>query len=263
MIGASLVLAPLFSAQAIEVVDASSGSYAQSGYSAQPQSSNNSSAANMQLLNQMQAMQEELLHLRGLLEEQQQQVQALKTQRLEDYKNIDKRLSELQQGSTSVNNNSAEFTAAPIVPMPTSTNNTASAVVDKSVSNDQQDLLAYQKAYDLIKLRQFDKAKEAFLAFNQKYPQSQFVANSHYWLGELYIIDGNFVKAKASFQTIIKQYPTHTKYPEALYKIATVNYELGDRTTAKLQLDQLLSQFGNQSINAVKKARDFLHANYP
>jgi len=246
ILGASLVLAPLFFPDTAVAADLATN---------QPVSQQN---ANAQLYYQMQSMQEELMQVRGLLEEQQQQIQELKRQRLDDYKNIDKRLSEFQQTAVTAPaaNASVEPVEAPVAQAPVT-------AVGSSSGGVQPDVIVYQQAYDIIKTRKFDQARDAFLAFNKKYPNSAYVGNSHYWLGELYIIEGNYVKAKASFQTIIKQYPSHVKYPEALYKIATVNYELGDRTTAKLQLDQLISQFGDKPINVVKKAREFLRANYP
>lgn len=252
--GASIMLAPFLSANAVNVVD--SASTHQISQQAAVQASN---AANAQLFQQLQALQEEVMRTRGMLEEQQHQIQELKQQRLDDYKNIDKRLSELtQDSSASTENTSGNSSAnidapqAQVTPSVTSAN-----------SSTEQDVKDYQAAYELIKQRQFDQARDAFIVFIGKYPDSKYEANAHYWLGELYIIEGNFVKAKNSFQTILKNFPTHSKYPEALYKIATVNYELGDRTTAKLQMQQVIEQYGDKPVNAVAKARDFLQANFP
>jgi tol-pal system protein YbgF len=260
-IGASLTLAPFFSAYAVNVVDSSSTQQI-----AQEAVIKANNAANAELFNQLQLLQEEVMRTRGLLEEQQQQLQELKEQRLEDYKSIDKRLTELSQKPSSVD---ASLSSGPKpvedykqVPDAT-TSQTIEPVPGDAINPNQQDILDYQKAYELIKQRKFDLAKESFIAFIAQYPGSEYEPNAHYWLGELYIIEGDFVKAKTSFQTILKKYPQHTKHPEALYKIATVNYELGDRTTAKLQMEQLIQQYGDKPVSAVAKARDFLKTNYP
>ncbi len=263
MIGASLTLAPFFSAFAVNVVDSSS-----THQIAQDAAVKANNAANAELFNQLQLLQEEVMRTRGLLEEQQQQLQELKQQRLEDYKSIDKRLTELDQRSSSSNAVSSEpksdagFSQVPEV-LPPQVTPASDVVPAAAINPNQQDILDYQKAYELIKQRKFDQAKEAFITFIVQYPGSEYEPNAHYWLGELYIIEGDFVKAKASFQTILKKFPQHTKHPEALYKIATVNYELGDRSTAKLQMEQLIQQYGDQPVSAVAKARDFLKTNFP
>ena len=36
--------------------------------------------------------------------------------------------------------------------------------------------------------RQFEKAITSFNQFLQQYPDGQYAANAHYWLGELYLV---------------------------------------------------------------------------
>ena len=270
--GASLILAPFFSATpvfAVTVVDSSSTEQI-----AQEQQQKAVNAANSELFHQVQMLQEEVMRTRGMIEELQFQVQELQKQRLEDYKNLDKRISELGQGpnasfstpsnttnNSNVTNNSGMSPAA--LPSANVTTPPVTGTSPPLVNTSPTDSREYQKAYELIKQRKFSEARDAFLAFLEKYPGSTYEPNAHYWLGELYIIEGNYLKAKSEFQVILKRYPAHSKYPEALYKIATVNYELGDRTTAKLQLQQLIEQYGNKPNNAVTKAREFLQTNYP
>lgn len=255
--GASLILAPFFSAFAVSVVDSSSTQQI-----AQEEVARVNHAANAELFNQLQLLQEEVMRTRGMLEEQQHQLQELKQQRLEDYKNIDKRLSEFDKKSVGSLPGKNPVEGLPQA-MPDPVSSPAPGPVSGGINTSQQDILDYQKAYDLIKLRKFDQAKQSFIDFIVRYPESDYEPNAHYWLGELYIIEGNYVKAKSAFQIILKKYPQHAKHPEALYKIASVNYELGDRTTAKLQMEQLIQQYGDKPVSAVAKARDFLKTNFP
>lgn len=259
--GASFILAPFFSAHAVTVVDSASTQQV-----AQESAVRAVNAANSELFNQVQLLQDEVMRTRGQLEELQFQLQQLKEQRLEDYKNLDRRIAEL--GKASVSSGAKEVTGSfassespagqdGFSPPPTA------APLPQGVNANQQDALDYQKAYELIKQRKFEMARDAFIEFNEKHSGSSYEPNAHYWLGELYIIEGNYVKAKSEFQVILKSYPTHAKHPEALYKIATVNYELGDRTTAKLQMQQLIDQYGSKPNNAVTKAREFLQTNFP
>lgn len=197
---------------------------------------------NMQLFNQLQSLQEEVLRLRGMLEDQQYQLEQLKQRQHEDYLQIDRRISEQLQPNTQAANNNA--------------------LLAEAQSDEQAD---YQAAYDLIPQRKFEQASEAFSAFIKKHPNSKLEVNAHYWLGELYILEGDSNKAKEAFKTILTRFAGHNKYPEALYKTATLNYQLGDKTTAKQQLDTLIKQYGDIQANAdiITKARTFLQKNYP
>ena len=256
--GASFILAPFFSAHAVTVVDSASTRQV-----AQESAQRATQAANSELFNQVQLLQEEVMRTRGMIEELQFQVQELKQQRLDDYKNLDKRISELGQRPTPSLAQSAVPPASEGGAMQGDFPLPEPRVPVAATNPDRQDAIDYRQAYELIKQRKFDQAKEAFSAFIGDYPDSEFRPNAHYWLGELYIIEGSLVKAKSEFQVILKNYPAHSKHPEALYKIAAVNYELGDRMTAKLQMQQLVEQYGDKPVNAVTKARDFLTTNFP
>lgn len=198
--------------------------------------------ANAQLFYQLQTLQEEVLRLQGVLEEQNYELQQLKQQQRDDYMNLDRRLGEIGQS-------------------PAAASHSASA--PQAGSEDYAK--AYQAAYDLIPQRKFADARTAFEAFVAKYSDTPYTGNAYYWLGELYIIEADNSKAKDAFRTILTRFPGHNKYPEALYKTATINYEQGDKTTARQQLDTLIKQYGDiqSSADVIGKARTFLQKNYP
>ncbi len=208
------------------------------------------SNANAELFSQLQLLQDEVLRMQGLLEEQQHEIGKLKQQRLDDYVNLDKRISELS------------VQPKPTVPastMPIAATST-SAIATVNSSNDKAE---YKAAYALVKQRKFDEAKTAFQSFLQNNPQSNYVPNVHYWLGELYILDSNFSRAATEFSYILDNYPGTRKYPEALYKLAKVNYELGKRDIAKKQLDDLIESYSETSVSTVRMAREFIQKHYP
>ena len=49
---------------------------------------------------------------------------------------------------------------------------------------------AYQAAFQLLKTKQYNEAIEAFEAFNKKFPNNLNVANPDYFLGQLYLLQG-------------------------------------------------------------------------
>ena len=220
--------------------------------------------ANAQLFSQLQQLQAEVMQMRGLLEEQAYQIRSLKQRRLEDYVNLDKRIAELAQ-VTSVENASIEKSTA--------VDSTGSATVTSNVSvNDpaalistasDEDRAAYKVAYGLIKAKQFDQARNSFEQFLVAHPNNLYTPSAYYWLGELYILDANYEDASQVFARLLKQYPGHRKYPEALYEQAKINYELGRRDKAKEQLDEIVAKYKKSSSNTVRLAREFIHKHYP
>lgn len=266
----AILLAPVFSAYAVVVVDAAVTQPSQAGQQqVQPQSQVQAQShlqtesqvqtppqpaaksTNAELLYQLQLLQEEVMSIRGALEEQQHELSVLKQQRLDDYVDFDRRLSGFNPSSSQATHPAGNsFAASGAEPV-----------------QSQQEKQDYNAAYELVKQRKLVEAKPAFLAFIKKYPQSSYIPNANYWMGALLFIDGDFLKSKGYFEKITSSYPEHVKYPEALYKIAEINYELGDRTAAKLQMEGLIKKYskssGEDSDAIVRKARAFLQEHYP
>lgn len=219
----------------------------------QKQQQEDATKANAELFYQLQLLQDEVMRMQGLLEEQAHELRVIKQQRLDDFVNLDKRIAEL-----------AVVKAANQAVTATANNATAAASVGSiPVGTGVDDKTAYKSAYSLIREKKFDDAKGAFEKFLTQYPNSIYIPNSHYWLGELYIIDDNLPEASKAFGAILEKFPDNRKYPEALYKQAKVNYDLGNRDKAKQQLDRLIVQYSGKSDNTVRLAREFLQQHYP
>lgn len=246
------LLATAFTATAqVKVVESVSvtgqpASAARQQSSSEPVQSTSGSApspnANAQLFYQLQLLQDEVLRLQGLLEEQQHELQQLKQQQRDDYMNLDRRIGESQKTSQA--------------PSPQPVANLSSA--------DEDYVKAYNAAYELIPQRKFVEARKAFESYVVKYAGTPYEANAYYWLGELHLLDANNAKAKEAFRTILTRFPGHGKYPEALYKTATINFDQGDKATAKQQLDTLIKQYGDIQAHAdvIGKARSFKQKNH-
>lgn len=244
IVKAGLVLAFSINATAqVNVVESRSLAQKQAEKFRQQQEASEESAvkANAKLFYQLQILQDEVMRMRGSLEEQAHQIQQLKQQRLDDYVNLDKRIAELSQGGAS---------------------NTSAKPAAKASSNDD-DKQAYGDAYQQIKAQDFVAAKKSFSDFLTQYPDSIYRPNAYYWLGELYLLDKNYPEADKAFDAVLTQFPENRKYPEALYKKATIAYYQGDKTQAKQQLESVVSEYQGRDNNAVRLAREFLQKHYP
>lgn len=253
IIKASIMLAFVLQAHAqVDVVESRSLAQKQAE-KFQKQQQEDATKANAQLFYQLQLLQDEVMRMQGMIEEQAHEIRVLKQQRLDDYVNLDKRIAELSQASAAAQSagGSTVSGATPVL---------ASASVEAGGDNDKT---AYKAAYSLIREKKFDAAQAAFEKFSQSYPNSIYIPNSYYWLGELYIISEDLPKASAAFAAILQDYPDNRKYPEAMYKQAKVFYQMGERDKAKEQLDALIARFTGKSDNTVRLAHEFIQQHYP
>lgn len=186
----------------------------------------------------LQALQQEMLELRGLVEEQAYEINRLKQQRHDDYMDLDRRISSLSG-------------AAPANPAGGGSSGTVAA-------SGGDDGSAYKAAYAHLRNRDLTAAIKGFTDYLNQYPKGQYAANSQYWLGEIYLVEGKPEQAKQWFERVVKEFPADRKAPDAKYKLGTVLFQLGEKARAK----QLLQQVADSKADAARLARDFLAANY-
>lgn len=115
---------------------------------------------------------------------------------------------------------------------------------------------AYQNALNLVLVnKEYEQAITAFKAFVVAYPQSSYVANSHYWLGQLLHKQKKLNEARASFLTVTEQFPNSSKRPDALYKIGFIDEYLDKRASAKAFYNKVLQEFPDSSAAGLAKKR--------
>jgi tol-pal system protein YbgF len=250
----------------IEVIDATPETVYRSASGAQNAASQHQQqqgAAAGELFYQLQLLQEEVLQLRGKLEEQQHEIQRLKQQRLDDYINLDRRISSL--GGAAMSNDTANGVASPqpgladTAPAPASTPAPAAPP-----ATDSQDLetKTYRDAYALVKAKKYPEATQAFLDYLAFYPDGEMTPNAYYWLGELYLLDANLAEARARFSRLLARYPDDRKVPDAMFKLARIYYQEGDKVKSRELLEQVINQYANSGSSAPRLAQEFLRQNF-
>ncbi len=195
---------------------------------------------------QLQTLQQEVQELRGMLEEQSFELKRLKQQRLDDYLDLDRRLSQLGKAgggvpstATAVNGTTSNPIATPV----------------KQVASPSEELADYRAAMDLIlKKRDFDGGAAALHRFLDKFPSGNYTANAQYWLGQIYFQKEDLQQSQKWFTQMIQQYPQHQKIGEAKYKLARVLQKMGDVTKAKV----LLQEVAKSDSSAANLAADYL-----
>ena len=204
---------------------------------------------------QLQLLQQEVAQLRGLVEEQGFEIERLKQQRVDDYLNLDKRLSSLSGAAPSPATSDVpgdKAAAASGYSAATSPGNQASKASAGEAGQ-------YRAAIDLIlKKKDYVQADAALNQYLSDFPEGKYAANCQYWLGELALLNGDLEKSRQWFVKMVSQWPQHTKVADANYKLGTVYHKLGDGAKAK----QLLEQVAAGSSNASRLASGYLKANF-
>ncbi len=195
---------------------------------------------------QLQQMQDEISRLRGIVEVQQNDIQQMKQEALDRYKDLDSRIGAGGASAPSATNNSASDGGSNAGGAPASS--AAQAPQASSEPGDPaKEKLYYDAAFDLIKAKDFDKASQAFGAFLRKYPNSQYAGNAQYWLGEVNLAKGDLQGAGQAFAKVSQLYPKHAKVPDSLYKLADVERRLGHTDKVKGILQQVVAQYPGTS----------------
>jgi tol-pal system protein YbgF len=199
-----------------------------------------------ELLYQIQLLQQEVMTLRGQVEEQGYQLRQLKEQSLERYVDLDRRLS---AGGAAVEGGASEQVS-------TSSGTSAAELPGEAD--------AYRAAYSEVRSQRFSEAAVAFRQFLQDYPDGRYAPNAHYWLGELYLVmtPPDLESSRQAFTLLLDQYPDNSKVPDAMYKLGKVYFQKGNPEKAREYFDRVIREYGTSNSSAVKLARDFINENY-
>ncbi len=199
--------------------------------------------------NQIQSLLKEVSELRALVEEQGHELSRLKQLELDNYIDLDRRISFL------TGNNSAKPKVEDGPSLPESSD-TFSSVAPANTDVSEAD--EYKTAYDLLRQRQVDPSLGAFKSYLNKYPMGEFAANSCYWLGEIYLLKNQTSQAREWFEKLVQEFPSSNKVPDAKFKLGKAYHLMGDKKRAKPLLDEVSKGNGD----AARLAQQYLKDNF-
>jgi tol-pal system protein YbgF len=233
---ALIASAPVLQAQ-VRVVESSPQGFGSGG--AQP---GMPASAESDVYSQIRSLQDEIATLRGLVEEQSYELKQLKQLQLDNYMDLDRRLS---GGAHSA---SPKTSSEPLADLP------ARVIVDDNVSEGD----VYKAAYDLLNQKDFTGAESAFKDHLTRFPNGDYASNSHYWLGKIAMLKKDYPQAKNWFTDLIANFPAAAKVPDAQLDLGKVYFLMGDKAKAK----SLLGQVAAGNTDAARLASKFISDNY-
>ena len=190
-----------------------------------------------ELFYRIQVLQQDLKDLRGTMEEQNYLIKRLERSQKEQYLDLDKRLAQL--GGADLESRAAQTEEK-------ESSEEATTFLNKVPEFDNE-REAYQYAFDLMRNRQYQESLAGFEEIIVAFPNGQYTPNAFYWIGELYLAQGDNEKSRQSFIQVISLYPDHQKVPDAMYKLGVVYFALGDNQSALRYLGQVQQEYPNSS----------------
>lgn len=206
---------------------------------------------------QLQTLQQEVQSLRGQVEQQSHELKKLKQQRLDDYLDLDRRVSRLSQPSSAIPTSGAQTAIANTAPLVRANAGVASNA--GQLANPQDELALYRSGIDaVLKQRDYDTGIQKFNDYLTAYPQGIYAANAKYWLGQVYLQREDLANSARWFKDLIANHPRHQKTPEAQFKLGKVLHLQGDTNNAQQQLNAVV----NSGSSAAKLAQDYLNKHF-
>ena len=114
----------------------------------------------------------------------------------------------------------------------------------------------YLRAFGLYSANNFREAISVFKIFISRFPDSEYMVNAIYWIGECHYALSDFQSSLASFQKVVDSYPNSPKAPDALLKLGYIRSTMGDKNGAKKAFEELVRRYPSSPLTS--KARERL-----
>ena len=208
----------------------------------------------------MQNLRDEVRDLRGIVEEMSFQIRELKQRQLDDYLDLDKRLGVIERAR--ISDHATDFEKNGEENPNLSQSDDEAFTPNPEIVNEklQSEIRAdYERASQkLLRDRDIGGATQALLEHLDKFPQSTYVPNVRYWLGEIYLLQDKVEPARQQFSIILDQYSNHAKAKDSKFKLGKIYYELGQLDMSEKLMESVSDGQGPIS----EKASKFLDENF-
>jgi tol-pal system protein YbgF len=101
----------------------------------------------------------------------------------------------------------------------------------------------YRQALEAYHAGAFDRATTLFDGFGRQHPRHPLADNALYWTGECHYARKRYLKAIDTFKSVLQRYPKGEKVPDAQLKTGYSYLALGDNTTGRRYLQQVVRQY--------------------
>lgn len=237
--------------------------------------SQNNAQANIETLNRLNALQQEVASLRGLVEQLQNENAQLKQAAREQYIDLDSRLGRLEGGSapaagtaatpagadggapTPAETPAAPVDAAPGIAAPAAPRGVVADVATgaPAPADPAGERPMYDSAFQALRDGEYAEASRRFQAYLEAYPAGTLAPNAWYWLGESYYVTQNYDVALTAFESLLQAFPDSAKAPDALLKLGYCQFELGRAPQGEATLRDVIARYPGSDAARLAQSR--------
>lgn len=206
--------------------------------------SEEASLSAMDMTYQMQVLQQEVMSLRGLVEQLSHDLQKSKSIQEDRYLELDRRLQSQPTVALSVAlSDSVEVSAD----LSLATDSDADTPIVADEIKPEQSY--YDQGRTLILARDYDQAIASLRLVIEHYPIGVYAPNAYYWIGEVHAAkpEPDYEAARQALVQVIKSYPDSNKVPDAAFKLGKVYHLMGDCQRAKASLSDVAKTYSTKS----------------
>ncbi len=113
----------------------------------------------------------------------------------------------------------------------------------------------YALAYETFKEGKYDKSRTEFRNYLALYPNTEYSDHAQFWIGECYYFEKKYEEAILEYDKAVKNYPKSNKVSSALLKQGFSFLMLGDKSSAKVILQQVIKDYPNTSQERMARAK--------
>lgn len=227
----------------------------------------------MGLYMQLEQLQQEVLSLRGQVEELTYRQRRMETEQRDRYLDLDQRISTLGGGApvepgaggaalpggqgnfgldSGLDAGTAGAANAPEGQDPAA----ISDAIPPTAENEQQ---IYRQALSfLLEENRYDESISLFQTYIDNYPDGRYLTNAYYWQGEALLLVGRNADAEAAFKTVVDDYPADPKAAGAMLKLGVAYRELGEEAQARETWQRVRDEYPS-SLTEISAAEDYLN----
>jgi tol-pal system protein YbgF len=113
----------------------------------------------------------------------------------------------------------------------------------------------YQAAYQLMRGKDYEGAKQAFHAYHRRYSKGKLIPNVLFWQGEMAYATHHYDEATNNFRELLDRFPRHQKACGAKYKLGLLLLKRGEKESARREFLAIIDQYPHTlSARLSKKA---------
>lgn len=113
----------------------------------------------------------------------------------------------------------------------------------------------YRQGFDLMKQSNFDEAVDVFKKQLAAYPQGESADDAHYWIAEAMYVSRDLDVAKKHLRTLIQEYPSSRRVPDAMLKTAYIEQQQGNQIEARILFQEIVNFFPKSDAAIAAKNR--------